>query len=66
MRFAQHDEVEVTSGRYVGRRGRVLLLVAMPPEPAYLVALHVSDDPSTATDLAVRMRESALRGVEPA
>lgn len=57
--LALHDEVEIVGGRYTGRRGRVLLLVALPPEPAYLVAL--TGDDAEAAERPVRARQSSLR-----
>jgi hypothetical protein len=61
--FAQHDEVEIVEGRYAGRRGRVLLLVELPPQPTFLVALQSSVDLTTGTEVAVRVRQSALKPV---
>jgi hypothetical protein len=37
--FALNDGVEVLSGRHEGRRGTIALLMAVAPEPVYLVAL---------------------------
>ena len=59
--YPQGDEVEIVAGNHSGRRGRVLLLVALPPEPVYLVALHAGDDTTTGTEIAVRTAQSALR-----
>ena len=39
VRFAAHDAVEVLIGRHEGERGAILLLVALDPEPAYLVEI---------------------------
>jgi hypothetical protein len=62
--YAQDDEVEIVAGNQAGRRGRVLLLVALPPEPIYLIALQVGDDTTTGTEIAVRAAQSALRRIE--
>jgi hypothetical protein len=62
--FAQHDEVEIVDGRYTGRRGRVLLLVELHPEPTFLVALQSGVDPTTGTEVAVRVKQSSLRPVQ--
>ena len=59
--YAQDDEVEIVAGNHAGRRGRVLLLVALPPEPVYLVALQVGDDMTTGTEIAVRTPQASLR-----
>lgn len=52
--FAQHERVEVVSGRFLGHRGRILLLVGLDPEPGYLVQLDggVGD---------AKVRQGALR-----
>ena len=39
VRFAAHDAVEVLIGKREGERGTILLLVALEPEPAYLVEI---------------------------
>ena len=39
VRFGAHDAVEVLIGRHEGERGAILLLVALEPEPAYLVEI---------------------------
>jgi len=52
--FAQHDGVQITTGPHAGRAGRVLLLAAPPPAPAYLVALDGAGAP-------VRVAQGALR-----
>jgi hypothetical protein len=62
--YAQDDEVEIVAGNHAGRRGRVLLLVALVPEPVYLVALQVGDDTTTGTEIAVRTPQASLRRVE--
>lgn len=51
--FAQHDAVQVTEGAHAGRAGRVLLLAAPPPAPAYLVDLGDT--------VPARVAQSALR-----
>ena len=37
--FAHHAHVVIARGARAGRRGRVALLLAMRPEPRYLVSL---------------------------
>ena len=54
--FAHHSEVEFAGGRFDGARGRVELLMALAPEPQYLVAL--ADGSGT-----VKVRQSSLRAV---
>lgn len=53
--FGQHDAVQVTEGAHAGRPGRVLLLAAPPPAPAYLVAVE------GAGAAPVRVPQAALR-----
>lgn len=53
VRFALHDRVEITSGARAGNAGAIILLLALAPEPRYLVSLDASGD--------VRVRQSALR-----
>lgn len=50
--FRLHDRVEITDGRFAGRAGTVALLIAVSPEPSYLVSSGAAD---------VRVRQSALR-----
>ena len=64
VQFSQGDDVEIVAGNHAGRRGRVLLLVALPPEPVYLVALQLGDDTITGTEIAVRTAQDALRRVD--
>ena len=64
VQFTQGDDVEIVAGNHAGRRGRVLLLVALPPEPVYLVALQLGDDTITGTEIAVRTAQDALRRVD--
>lgn len=52
VRFAAHDAVEVLIGRHEGDAGIILLLVALEPEPAYLVQVGGT---------RVRLAQSALR-----
>ena len=52
VRFAAHDAVEVLIGRREGESGTILLLVALEPEPAYLVQVGTT---------RVRLAQSALR-----
>ena len=56
VEFGRHDVVELTAGRYAGARGSVELLLALAPEPRYLVAL--ADGRGD-----VRARQSELRRV---
>jgi len=51
--FAHHDSVEVVGGSLDGHAGTVLLLLAVAPEPLYLVAVDGRGD--------VRIRQSALQ-----
>ena len=53
--FALHDAVQVTEGAHAGRAGRVLLLAAPPPAPAYLV------DVEGVGAAPVRLAQTALR-----
>ena len=53
--FGLHDAVQVTEGTHAGRTGRVLLLAAPPPAPAYLVAVD------GAGEVPVRLAQTALR-----
>lgn len=55
--FAMHASVEVTSGRFRGQGGAVILLMALASEPLYLVKLNAG-----AGD--VRVRQSELRAVD--
>ena len=50
--FAFKDRVEVAAGSSAGLRGRILLLVALAPEPSYLVQLDAGRE--------ARLRQSAL------
>ena len=51
--FAQHERVTIAGGSRGGRTGGVLLLLAVAPEPLYLVALDGGGD--------LKVRQSALR-----
>jgi len=51
--FGLGDAVEIRAGANDGERGTIALLVALRPEPMYVVALRSGDD--------VRVRQSALR-----
>jgi hypothetical protein len=53
--FAHHDAVEITAGQFAGARGIIALLVALTPDPVYLVGLGALGD--------VRVRQSSLRAV---
>lgn len=55
--FAQHAPIVVATGSRAGQQGRVVLLLAVSPEPLYLVAL-----PDDAIEL--RIRQSALRAAD--
>ena len=50
--FALNDAVEVVAGRLTGQGGTVVLLMAVTPEPVYLVATSAGD---------ARVRQSELR-----
>lgn len=54
VEFARSDPVEIVQGTRTGSSGVIALLVALEPEPAYLVELATG-----AGD--VRVRQSALR-----
>jgi hypothetical protein len=54
VRFAHHAEVEIAGGRFDGERGRVELLIALAPEPQFLVALADAGR-------SVKVRQSSLR-----
>ena len=58
VRFAHHALVELRSGPRAGARGRVLLLLSLGDDPAYLVSLggHPGE---------VRVRQSALQPAAP-
>ncbi len=49
--FALHDAVRVTGGEHDGARGTIALLIALSPEPSYLVAV------AGRGDLRVRQRQ---------
>lgn len=52
--FALNDAVEVTAGRARGERGTVVLLMAVAPDPLYLVELGGGAG-------AARVRQADLR-----
>lgn len=54
--FVQHQAVELVGGSRDGTRGRVLLLMQLGDDPAYVVKLETGQD--------VRVRQSALRALE--
>jgi hypothetical protein len=54
--FAHHQPVVIADGAHDGRRGIVILLMAVTPEPRYLVRLEQGAG-------EVRLRQSALRPV---
>ena len=53
VRFAHHDAVVVTGGRWAGRVGRVALLLTLGDDPLYLVQL-------AGEGAGARVRQSAL------
>ena len=53
VRFGLHDAVEIITGRFAGACGTIALLLAVAPEPSYLVTLGGGGD--------VRVRQSELR-----
>ena len=55
--FAQHDAVTIAGGSRDGDAGRVVLLLAVAPQPLYLVALDAGGD--------LRVRQDALRPRRP-
>lgn len=55
--FGPEAPVEVTAGPHAGKRGTVLLLVLLRPEPKYVVELEAGEG-------RVRVPQSALRGAE--
>lgn len=52
VRFAHKQPVEIVGGSRDGQRGRILLLIALEPEPTYLVMLEIGTE--------IRVRQSAL------
>ena len=54
--FALHDPVRVTGGRFAGKAGSISLLLAIEPEPVYLVRLEAA-----LGDARVRQSDLALR-----
>ncbi len=56
VEFGHHAAVEIVDGRFAGARGRVELLLAIDPEPQYLVALGGG----TGT---AKVRQSSLRAL---
>lgn len=57
VEFGLNETVEIHEGQNDGDRGVIILLVAINPEPLYLVALSSGKGD-------VRVRQSALRRVE--
>ena len=55
VQFGHHDAVEVAGGAHDGARGVIALLIALSPEPRYLVTLGATGD--------VRLAQSRLRAV---
>jgi hypothetical protein len=55
--FALNERVEIAEGRFGGRAGTVLLLMAVAPEPRYLIGLGADGGD-------VRIRQSQLRALE--
>jgi hypothetical protein len=55
VRFAHHARVVVAEGARAGARGSVRLLLAVSPEPLYLVELDAGGD--------LRVRQSRLRAL---
>lgn len=56
--FAQHDRVEIAEGSRAGQAGTIVLLVALEPEPVYLLEVDGDARP-------LRVRQSALRSSVP-
>lgn len=56
--FAHHDRVSIVGGSRDGEEGTILLLLALSPEPLYL--LQLDDGPE------LRIRQSALQGADGA
>lgn len=54
--FAHHQRVRVTSGRFEGQVGTIALLMAIEPEPVYLVSLGAGMGEA-------RVRQGALEAV---
>lgn len=54
--FAHHAAVRIVDGRFGGSGGRVELLIALEPEPQYLVALDGGG--------AAKVRQSSLRATD--
>ena len=55
--FAHNASVEILAGAHATKRGAILMLVSITPEPSYVVALG-----SGRGD--VRVRQSDLRSIE--
>jgi hypothetical protein len=56
--FGPADHVHVREGKHAGRGGRILLLMAGPPDPLYLLDLDDEAGPA-------RVRQSALAPPDP-
>ena len=54
VEFALHEQVEIRVGPHDGSRGLIVLLIALVPEPSYLVRIDGRE---------VRARQSQLRAV---
>lgn len=52
--FALHDVVDIVAGEHAGRRGAIVLLTRLRPEPVYLVRLATAGGDA-------RVPQSALR-----
>ena len=52
VRFGPKDPVEILGGSRDGQRGKILLLIALEPEPTYLVLLEIGTE--------IRVRQSSL------
>lgn len=52
--FALHDVVDIVAGEHAGRRGAIVLLTRLRPEPVYLVRLDADGG-------GARVPQSALR-----
>lgn len=44
VKFAYNDSIEVTSGDHAGKKGIIVLLIEMDPQPQYMLSLDDGTD----------------------